>query len=182
MGEIKSTLDIIMERTKGLTMSEEEKREFKARETAGKVRGLIQKCLDGIIDLDRFRIELEAVKKEMKDRSTMERLVREESVDRIEFGGDNSLLFHILESEAGLDVHALEMVVQKFEELLSREKAIRESALLFDLKKRGVSGSAVIPNINADAGWKEYLGRMKKALGEEVRMLGKGASKKNERA
>ena len=48
MGEIKSTMDIIMEKTKGLTMTEEEKAEYKHKELTGKVRGLIQKFLDGI--------------------------------------------------------------------------------------------------------------------------------------
>jgi hypothetical protein len=37
MGEIKSTLDIIMEKTRGLTMTAEEKREFQRKEVEGKV-------------------------------------------------------------------------------------------------------------------------------------------------
>ncbi len=36
MGEIKSTLDIIMEKTKGLTMTEEEKGAFRKKEGEGK--------------------------------------------------------------------------------------------------------------------------------------------------
>ena len=36
MGEIRSTLDIIMEKTKGLTMTEEEKKDFIKKETEGK--------------------------------------------------------------------------------------------------------------------------------------------------
>jgi hypothetical protein len=38
MAEIKSTLDIIMERTKNLTMTDEEKASFRRKEAEGKVR------------------------------------------------------------------------------------------------------------------------------------------------
>ena len=55
MGEIKSTLDIIMEKTKGLTMTEEEKTAFKSKEMEGKVKGALQKFLDGILDVERLK-------------------------------------------------------------------------------------------------------------------------------
>ncbi len=38
MGEIRSTMDIIMEKAKGLTMTDEEKEAFRKKETEGKVR------------------------------------------------------------------------------------------------------------------------------------------------
>ena len=52
MGEIKSTLDIIMEKTKGLTMSEEERTSFKEKELTGKVKGLVQKYINGFLRLE----------------------------------------------------------------------------------------------------------------------------------
>ena len=61
MGEIKSTLDIIMEKTKGLTMTEEEKTEYRQQELTGKVRGLIQKFLEGVLKLEKFKVEVAAL-------------------------------------------------------------------------------------------------------------------------
>jgi len=58
MGEIRSTMDIIMEKAKGLTMSEEEKETFRKKETEGKVRGFLQRFLDGFIDAERLKDEI----------------------------------------------------------------------------------------------------------------------------
>ena len=67
MGEIRSTLDIIMEKTKGLSMSEEEKKAFKKQETAGKIRGLIQKYLDGTVAMDKLKVEIAALAEKNQD-------------------------------------------------------------------------------------------------------------------
>ncbi len=82
MGEIKSTMDIIMEKTKGLTMSEEEKAEYKQQELTGKVRGLIQKFLDGILDLDRLKVEVAALSGIQED--AVNRIIVEESIPHIQ--------------------------------------------------------------------------------------------------
>ena len=63
MGEIKSTLEIIMEKTKDLTLTEEEKKEFKQKDMAGKIKGIIQKFLDGTLDLNRFKTEIAVLEK-----------------------------------------------------------------------------------------------------------------------
>ena len=60
MGEIKSTLDIIMEKTKGMTMSDEEKRELKKKELSDRLKGLIQKFLDGILTYEDLKGEISA--------------------------------------------------------------------------------------------------------------------------
>ena len=43
MAEIKSTLDIIMEKAKRFSVTEEEKKGFKRQELEGKIKGLVQK-------------------------------------------------------------------------------------------------------------------------------------------
>ncbi len=47
MAEIKSTLDLIMERTKNFTLTNEGKRVLQTKELEGKVNGWVQKCMDG---------------------------------------------------------------------------------------------------------------------------------------
>ena len=83
MGEIKSTLDIIMEKTKGLTMSEEEKEAFQKKETEGKVRGFLQRYLDCVIDLERLKAELLGLGESghVKADTSAEYIVVEGSVD-----------------------------------------------------------------------------------------------------
>ena len=60
MAEIKSTLDLIMEKTKGLTMSDEEKEAFQQKELETKLRGSLQKVMEGRLKLERFQMELDA--------------------------------------------------------------------------------------------------------------------------
>ncbi len=52
MAEIKSTLELIMEKTKNLTFSDEEKKALREKEVQGKVRGFITKFMDGVMNLD----------------------------------------------------------------------------------------------------------------------------------
>ena len=49
MGEIKSTLDLVMERTRNLTLSDEEKQAHKQMAIASRIKGLLQKMLDGML-------------------------------------------------------------------------------------------------------------------------------------
>ena len=51
MAEIKSTLDLVLERTKNLTLTEEEKKSLQRKELEGKIRGWGQKYLDGLMRL-----------------------------------------------------------------------------------------------------------------------------------
>jgi uncharacterized protein YnzC (UPF0291/DUF896 family) len=155
MGEIRSTLDIIMEKTKGLTMTEEEKRDLKRREIAGKVRGLIQRYVDGIIDPDRLKSEAAAAGEGEKD--MFRRAMIEESMDWIAPRQDNEAVLRILENATGVNIKPIRKVLADFESRMDEEKNAREKALMTRLKEKGISGSAVIPNIEADLEWKHYL-------------------------
>ena len=168
MAEIKSTLDIIMERTRGLSMTEDEKKAFKEQETAGKIKGLVQRCVDGAIDLSRFQKELTILKSEVRDEVMVGRLLGEECLDRMELGKDAERLFEILEKTTKMDVSALKEKMKGVEKQVDKERVNRESRLASDLKERGFSGNAVVPNISADPGWNEYVGKMKQAFKKEV--------------
>jgi len=155
MGEIRSTLDIIMEKTKGLTMSEEEKRAFQEEEMAGKVKGLIQKFLDGVLDMERLKMEMATLAE--KDEAMLKRLVREESLSRIELGENNEPLLRVLHETTGFDPKSVRESQRAFEDRLERERVSREEGLKKKLEEQGISGSAVLPNINADPEWSRYV-------------------------
>ena len=170
MGEIRSTLDIIMEKTKGLTMSEKEKKAFKEQEMAAKVKGLIQKFLDGILDMDQLKGEVAGL--DEKGGDMVKRLIREESLPRIELGGNNEPLLRVLEEVTGSDVDSLRKVLGEFQQRFEQKKDTREKELRKELEKQGISGSAVLPNINADAEWSRYLAEMRNKFQERLTMYG----------
>ncbi len=159
MGEIRSTLDIIMEKTKGLTMSEEEKKAFKEQEMEGKVKGLIQKFLDGGLDMEKLKMEMTVLAE--KDGDMIKLMIRKESIPRIEIEEDNAPVLRILEETAGLDTTSIREVLEDFEVRLEQEKGVREKKMIKSLDKKGISGVAVIPNMEADLEWGQRVSEMR---------------------
>jgi len=169
MAEIKSTLDIIMEKTKGLTMTDEEKRELKRKEMAGKFKGLVQKFLDNIIDLDRLKVEAAALGEGHED--MFRRVSIQETMGRIGPEGDNEPVLKILESTTGMDTGPIRKFMTDFERKLAKEKGVHEKGLRERLKKKGVSGSAVIPNLSADSQWRDYISKQKDEFRSKIEKL-----------
>jgi len=139
MGEIKSTLDIIMEKTKNLTMTEEEKKDLRRRELAEKVKGWVQKYIDNRINQKNLKSEL---KKEGQDNySMLQELLKIELVESLQMDDDNVKIFELMKD------------IQKE---AAFEKPKRLEAIKKVLTKRGVFGSAVIPNLTLDENWDAY--------------------------
>ena len=171
MGEIKSTLDIIMEKTRGLTMTDEEKKAFEKEEVEGRVRGFLQKFIDSIIRLEGLKKEIGAFDEKQRT-SANEALIRE-CIARIDPEAENGSLFDVLEHVAGMDPVPLRNIFYEFQTLLDRQKGEKEKILEESLKERGISGSAVIPNINADSEWIRCLSEMREGFNEKLSLLEK---------
>ena len=169
MGEIKSTLDIIMEKTKGLTMTEEEKETFRKKETEGKVRGLLQRFLDGFIDAERLKDEIRSLG-EKRYAMAREALFRE-CKDRMEPGADNTILLDALENAAGLDIAPIQKIILDYNQDLEQQKMDRKQVLQKNLKGLGISGSAVIPNIHADQEWIRHLSEMNRGFQKKLKNI-----------
>lgn len=166
MGEIKSTLDIIMEKTKGLTMSQDEKTEFQHREMAAKIKGLLLKFFDGLIDLDRLRIEAAAIKAE--NQQIFDRLIREELIKRIELEGNTAPVFAVLEGVTGTNLAPLRELLIDFQRRLERERDLAEKSLREIYREKGISGSAVRPNLDANAEWNDCVSKLTETFRQEV--------------
>lgn len=155
MGEIRSTLDIIMEKTDGLTMTEEEKRKFKQRELSAKAKGFIQKYVDGALDLERAKMEAKAAG--YGERNDFHRALIEESRNWMEPGQDNEAILKLLDNITGIDVQTIGKVLTDFKDRMEEERNARENTLRTELRDKGIWGKAVIPNIEADTKWRYYL-------------------------
>ena len=162
MGEIKSTLDIIMEKTRNLTLTDEEKKAFRYKEMEGKIKGLIVKFLDGLTDMKKLEKEIRAL--EEKNPGSAVECLKKACLERVDPLTDNVLLLDILENVAGLDISSLRGRLTEFRTNLDHEKAAREQALTEQLRKKGISGSAVLPNIRADENWIRFMQDAKEAF------------------
>ena len=174
MGEIRSTLDIIMEKTKGLTMSDEEKRALREREISGRIKGLVQRYRDSLLALDRLKVEMGHLQE--RDKDAADRLMREELFMRFEPENENDGLLRVLEEIFKVDA---EPIRQRFSDLkaeLEEDRSSYERVLLERLKKRGISGSALMPNVVADRDWQALVSRKIQKAKEESAALLNGLS------
>ena len=125
MGEIKSTLDIIMEKTKDLKMTDEEEREFRKREIEGKVRGALQKFLDGLMDSNRLKEELIGLGE--KQFTMAKEALLKGCVGRMEPGADNSPILDALENAASLDITPVKKILLEYHQDLEQQKKERKN-------------------------------------------------------
>ena len=159
MAEIKSTLDLVLEKTKNLSLSDEERQGQKNKDIGDRIRGLLNKFQDEAISLDRFNSEYQVLKKEYGLMGTgNEHLIRE-ICDRIELSKDNQVLFDLLAELKVYDVEGLSSVLQKFQTV--RDTAARERRKVLKkqlVKTHFISGSAVVPNLEKDNEWRKGAG------------------------
>ena len=167
MAEIKSTLDITMEKAKKFSVTEEEKQGFRRQELEGKIKGLVQKTLDGILDSERFQVEVVAL--QAKEKEQVDRILKDEVVARLEVEANSEELLKILEHTAGAEKAAAKKTLADFEMKTAKQKDSRRKELLESFKKKGISGSAVLPNLDADPEWLRVKSEMRRQLQEEIR-------------
>ena len=173
MGEIRSTLDIIMEKAERVKVTEEDKEAFMKNEVEGKARGLLQKFLDGIINQERLKREIEALGGERHVLATA--VLKKECLGGLEPGEDNVPLLEILELVVGLDTKPIRELLSRYQREQEEKRGHRGAVLKERLKDQGISGTAVVPNLGADAEWLRYLtevgNRFRQELGSRYGML-----------
>ena len=167
MAEIKSTLDIIMEKAKKFSVTEEEKKGFRRQKLEGKIKGLVQKALDGVLDYGRFQTEVVAL--QAKEKDLVDQILQNEVVARLELEANSDALLKILENAAGSAKAAVEEALTDFEKKADKQKESRRKTLLENFEKKGISGSAVLSNLDADPEWAEARSELKSQLQGAIR-------------
>ena len=153
MAEIKSTIDLIMERTKNLSASPEEREAYQRQEREKHIRGLIQKLFDYNQTLDDVRAELEKEKTNGRAAEAMESL-KGALASHVDPETDNERLFRIVNELLGTPEERLRETLRACQaEWFAGHTALMERQKR-ELESRGVSGSAVLPNPEADPQWK----------------------------
>jgi hypothetical protein len=154
MGEIKSTLDLVMEKTKNLTLSNEEREEQKTKEIRDRLRGLVQKFQDHILNTEILGSDYRKLKKEYE--LTDNRHLIDEICSQILPGKDNEALFDLLAEFKASGFEGLKSVLKELQSVLDTAAEQRRDSLKDQLaKKHFISGSAVVPNLENDAEWRQ---------------------------
>jgi len=161
MAEIKSTLDLVMERTRHLSLSTAEKENQKYAEIEKRINGLLQKYADGVLETDELFSDLDNLGQSegVEIKPVLLRII----LDRIDLDQDNTTLVTVLGTYCRTDTASMEKIFADYRQAQIQKAAIRvESARTELAETHGISGSAVVPNLQADQGWIDTLGSLKK--------------------
>lgn len=169
MAEIKSTLELIMERTKNLTLTDAEKNQLKQTEAEGKINGLVQKYLDGFVGAQALR---EEVGKERQACPFFGSMLKTTFITRLQPHENDEKILHALEQVLGLDIAPFQKKILQFRHKVKEIKEDRHISLSNALKKKGVSGTAVIPNPTHDRDLQKTLEAMREHLIEQLKEAG----------
>ena len=170
MGEIKSTLDIVMEKTKHLTLSQKEREEQKQIEASKRLKGLLQKYQENIIRKEQLEQELEGLR--ITFNLNVNEMLSHIILDGIKLGNNNKTLLELLPAICGLDVSGLEELFHDFQKEIKLAFQKRADKIMANLaKKHFISGSAVVPNLENDREWlataQAIKGKFEKILSRE---------------
>lgn len=169
MAEIKSTMEIIMEKLSKIGISEKDKQEIMRREAEDLAKRLMiqymeERSISCILDeLD----SKEAEKREMVRDSLIEECIRTLSP----YNRHNKDILALLEKLTGKGVGPIKDMISSIEEELNKERAKIRQKIIQALESRGISGSAVVPNVEADREWKEKVEEAKDKIHSDVNNL-----------
>jgi hypothetical protein len=167
MGEIKSTLDLVLEKTRHLSQTSEEKQAQTLKNTEIRINGLLQKYLDGLFSIEQLQRDYEKFKAEFKlpDHTAL----ADQVISRLDPGQDNLVLFEVLDLCCHLDSSGLADVINQYQAgyqtaAQSRMEALKESLS----QKHNISGSAVVPNLETDDSWRQEAQALASAVEEKI--------------
>ena len=154
MAEIKSTLDLVMERTKNLRFNDEEKQHLRTETIQKRVNGLVQRYLDQILSAE----QVQRAVRDLRDELQLEdnEALRQAFVDKIDLATFEGPLPGLLKILFGCDTTVLENLAESYR---TKREALSQQHLQLikdNLEQQyGIAGPAVLPNLNADAAWQE---------------------------
>lgn len=180
MAEIKSTLELAMERTKKISISRKEREEIKQKEILQKVTGLFHRYAEGHLPWTEILKEIERMKENTK--GMVREVLLSQLIDSLSLNDEHERLLKAIESLKHRDV---DVVKQKLDRLLiqyreEEEKSKQEmrTQLLETLKGEGIYGKAVEPNIEMSPLWEKENEKLKhrydvelKEIKEQLRFL-----------
>jgi len=172
MAEIKSAIELAMEKTKDLHLSREEMAKMKEEEMKAKAHGLVHRFLE--VDFHLREAEKELQKLSSAQRERMEKLMLEDLFSAIKLDQDNDLIFQGIETlkkGSRKVIVKIQGLIKNFQE--QKEKAYQrtEKILLGQLEKKGISGSAVQVKVEGSREWEEALSQFKPAGEEKLQAL-----------
>ncbi len=165
MSEIKSTRDLIMERTRHLSLSPEEREALRMKEAQERVKALLSHYLNETLSLEEVMSSLSSLP---IDQTLIKRIVGREIIDRFDPQAQNDRLLSLFERALHEDISFINERDRTFQEELATLRAQRVQEILAHLAFEGIGGSALIPNLERDASLREAIAERLRHLREDI--------------
>ena len=174
MAEIKSALELAMEKSRKITISEKEREELKQKEVMRKAMSLFHRFEDGYLSLNEVLKEIDRM--EEKTKAEVRQALLSKWTDAITLDHDYGRILRGIES---LRHRNLDDVKQKMDQLVAQYREEKEGTMrrmsiraAEALREEGIHGSAVDPNPDGDREYQALLDDIHRSFGsktEEVR-------------
>jgi len=170
MAEIKSTLELALERTKKMAISEKEKEEIRHKELVEKAKNLFHRYREGHAPLSELQKEIERM--DEKTSAAVKESLLSQWINALSFEDEDERL---IKGIAWLKNGRIEEVRERFRHLSSQYREAMENAkhevrirLEEALKREGIVGSAIEPNVVGSPLWKEAVEKVDHRYGEKL--------------
>jgi hypothetical protein len=170
MAEIKSTLELALERTKKMTISDKEKEEIRQKKLLEKAKGLFHRYREGHAPLSELQKEIERM--DEKTSAAVKEFLLSQWINALSFKDEDERLIKGIE---WLKNSHIEEVRERFGHLSSQYREVKENTkhevrirLEEALKREGIMGSAVEPNVEGSPLWKEAVEKLDHRYGEKL--------------
>ena len=174
MADIKSSIEIAMERTKNLRLSSEEKERILQEEDRIRAVGVANRYGEG--DLSLQMLERELSREPGETRNLFVGYLREALIQGIQITQDNQRILEAITvlKEGKVDREAVTEIAnleREYREELKEALSTVESILREELKGSGIHGNAVLPNIKESYEWQEREKRIRDAYDRQLELL-----------
>ena len=178
MAEIKSAVELAMEKTKGMQLSREEKEKIKEEELHSRAQGLVNRFLE--VDFHLKEVEKDLAKFNPDQREHVEKLMLHYLCEAIQLDRDNDLIFQGVEAfhkESKTTIKKIRELMEGYRQRQEKEYKQAEKLLLKKWERQGISGSAVQPKVEGSPEWQEAVDKFKQPFDDQLHILKKQLQK-----
>ena len=170
MAEIKSTLELAMERIGKMSISKEEKEEIRRKEIVQKATSLFNRYVEGTLSNHEMTREIERM--ETGGTAAIRESVLSRLMDALSLDEGREKILEGIKFLTGKNVDDVKQTLESLYLEYEKEKEeVREeirTRIEETLRRDGIYGSAVVPPVEGSDRWKERMAMLQHAFREKV--------------
>lgn len=175
MGEIKSTIDLVMEKTKRMRFSAKEHEQLKDDDYRIRAGILAKRYLNSYLNLDGLKKEIANFEEAIRGRILQD--TRRELIDSLDPEGNFKRILagiRVLTGESNPElIDGIERLIAEYHQARSKRYQTISDQMKELLEKEGIFGDAVDPRVATDPTWEEALNQLQEDYREKLKRLKK---------